>query len=472
MRTLFQFLVAIGACWFSVQAQPSFPHQPSPPPVNPYHRFERGLYIDCTGDIIHDMVNGNALGLDQQLTNYLLDNYISTVILCDLENSGLFDDAIQAATLKRFIENLRLSFPGISVLISGNIDANATVSPIPNADVLKNCFPKGNLNGQADVIRLLSNTSTSLELRTARLCRFLFKAALFSNGDKSRRTDERCNAAFDGILLQHPFWNHKVSLVEMQEEFTSFISVLSFMQILKCRYPCLRFADAEFLPTDLFKLQAWTSIDQITEADPLVDRLIVQAYTYNADHVFDLDCKWFHYLADRFSKPATRFFIGLSAESSTFAYCNSPAMPEDYLGNYLNGTVAPSGNMYSVEKTFLDKFNDPNYFCSACSCKPFQDDHYSSQSIYGNILQGAIWKPYTMLNSHNLTRQGKIPEDQLVKKILKIELFDMGGKIAGIFASEEEQDEAVQNKRLHPGLYLSNKIFENGKIDSKKIIVP
>ena len=75
----------------------------------------------------------------------------------------------------------------------------------------------------------------------------------------------------------------------MQNEFSNYKTILSVLQILKCNYGCFRFIDTEFLPTEIFNNQAWTAIDQITEVDPLADRLIIPSFTNNASGTYDSD---------------------------------------------------------------------------------------------------------------------------------------------------------------------------------------
>jgi hypothetical protein len=252
----------------------------------------------------------------------------------------------------------------------------------------------------------------------------------------------------------------------MRNEFNQFKDVLNLLRVLKCQYNCTGAIDAEFLPTEIFNLQGWTAIDQITDIDPLADRLVIPVFTNFHNGVFDLSCKTMHFLTDPFSKPGTQFFIELSAESSSFAYCNSSNTPENYLGNYLNGTTLPSGNMYWVEKQFLNRFNNQQYICPSCQCPVYTNNHFNISNMQGNILSGVMWRPYTMLKDHHLFRKKNIAENSVDNtETESIQVFDIQGRI--VLHSIEIEEE----NNLSPGLYITISTRKNGSIVKSKIWV-
>jgi hypothetical protein len=63
----------------------------APPSQAPYsgytYGFTRGLYIDCADEIIQDMANGNSLGLEAELKDYITTNFINYIALFSLDNN-------------------------------------------------------------------------------------------------------------------------------------------------------------------------------------------------------------------------------------------------------------------------------------------------------------------------------------------------------------------------------------------------
>jgi hypothetical protein len=275
-----------------------------------------------------------------------------------------------------------------------------------------------------------------------------------------------CNTGFDAFYVQYRFWEYTNSLLDMQNEFKNLIDILYLLNGFKCLYNCTGFIDVEFSPTDIFKLQGWTSIDQITEIDPAADRLILPAFTNFADQVFDISCLSLHYITDPFSRPGSRVFIELLAESPAFNYCNQVVTPQNYLGDYLNGSTFPSGNMYSVEKKLLDKLNDPAYYCTACHCYSFTNNHYTTSNKNGNIFYGTIWGPYSMMYDHQLYRNKNTKEAWKKNKIpISQTVMDMMGR------TYKAENFLELNSNLPSGIYIKTSVYQDGKNEIEKIVV-
>ncbi|MEO8211020.1 MAG: T9SS type A sorting domain-containing protein [bacterium] len=162
----------------------------------------------------------------------------------------------------------------------------------------------------------------------------------------------------------------------------------------------------------------------------------------------------------------------MSAEANSFTFCNSTLISHNYLGDYLNGTVSPNGNLYSVEKILLKKFSDPNYFCSACSCYPFNGNHYSTGNIYGNELAGSMWTPYSMMKAHNLYRTSEKESDKLNdERIISCELLDQSGRIIRKYDLMEDFIINKNNKELPFGIYFLKITYDDGGFKIKKIVI-
>ena len=456
---------------FNLTSTAQFPHVAHLPPLNPGYPFIRGMIVDCADDIIRDISNGNALNLEQELSDYIRKNFIGYIILSGLEHAGVFGNPTQEAALRIFMRKTRISFPGIQIGISGSdegsFQATGAITPYP---FINSCFPNGSLNSINDFNNALNDAGlNAVNLKRSEINKFFYRAATFAYDPAFPL---RCKFAFDAFYLEYRYWKHTSSLTAMQNEFTNYKKILSVMKVLKCNFHWIRNIDTEFLPTELFNLQAWTAIDQITEVDPLASRLIIPAFTNNVDGTFDQICKTLHFLSDRFSKPHSVIFIELSAESRSFNYCNSNIQPQDHLGNYLNGTVIPSGNLYSAEKKFLTKFNDPSYLCSLCSCRPYVGNHFSLLNIYGNILTGSIWRPYSMMQDHNLFRKQE-NADVAKKEIdaVAIQLIDINGRIIKYYTSMDEVFDEQLNGTLSEGIYFQKIVYKNGKKEVKKIFI-
>ena len=456
-------------------AQLNQPHQPQSPPLNPGYPFTRGMFIDCADEIIKEISNGNTNKLQLELNNYIRKNYISYIVLCGLEHSNIFGNPLMEPALCSFISRTRTTFPGIQIGISGSDSEpfQSTGSLIAPQQFAENCFPSGSISNINNFNQALNDVGlNSINLKKSELCKFFFRAAQLGKNTKSSKFLPNCKTSFDAFYLEYRYWNHTSSLADMQNEFSNYKTILSVMKILKCNYNCIKNIDAEFLPTEIYNSQAWTAIDQITEADPLADRLMIPAFNKNASNVYDQICKILHFLSDRFSKPNSKIFIELNAESSIFHYCNSTTTPQNYLGDYLNGSVNPSGNMYSVEKMFLNKFNDVNYLCSYCSCKAYPDNHYSLLNPTGNSLLGTMWTPFSMLKEHSLYRNSLDKNDEVQEEEpILIKLTDINGRIIKNYKTLFECADLQNNSTIADGIYFLTIVYPSGKQEVRKTLI-
>lgn len=459
--------------YLQLMGQQTLSHQNQSPPVNPGYAFTRGMNVDCADKILIDISNGNNLKF-LQLNEYIRKNFIKYIVLSGLEHSNIFGNPTMESVLKSFIYKVRITFPGIQIGISGSdsgyFQATGPVS-VPT-QFAANCFPKGTLNNYNNLNQALNDAGPFLiNLKKSELCKFFYRASQFGINAEASKNISACKTSFDAFYIEYRYWNRTTSLAAMQNEFSNYKTILSVLQILKCSYGCVRNIDSEFLPTEIFNLQGWTAIDQITDADPLADRLIIPSFTSNAGGTYDQVCKTLHFLSDRFSKPNSKIFIELNAESSSFNYCNSSQIPNNYLGDFLNGTVTPSGNMYSAEKMFLNKFNNIDYMCSLCSCRPYNDNHYNYSNTYGNSLVGVIWTPYTMLNDHSLFREQEKPTLEIVEsKPILFQIIDINGRIKN-YKSQEEIFSSTTNNSITEGIYFIKIVYDDGKQDIRKIFI-
>jgi hypothetical protein len=444
------------------------PHVSAPPPLNPGYPLIRSLVVDCTGRIIDDMVNGNPALLEANLLNYLSDNYITYAVLYDLENAGIFGNTQRESSFLQLIHDLHMAGVQAGVSCSMNSFQNSPLLPSVPLNLDKHCFSSNIINNTESLNKIFSQPAvTPGDKAMKATVTFFFQLVRMIRNSGYSDNDPECIYSIDALYLDYPYWNTTSTMQAMQDDFSNFKKILSVMQLLKCNNGCIRFIDAEFLPTDMFKLQGWTSIDQITEADTLIDRVVIPSNTNIYQSVFDVRCKLMHYLSDPFGKTGTRMLIKNSVESTAFGFCNSPAIPGNYLGDYLNGTAFPSGNMYSVEKTFLDKFNDANYMCPSCHCYGYADNHYASANIRANILSGFVWTPYSMMQNHHLFRNGNPATGNPENANSIYELYKPDGSHAGTFNSTG-LGKFVET--ISDGIYL---LLEkaNGKISKTKLFI-
>jgi hypothetical protein len=297
---------------------------------------------------------------------------------------------------------------------------------------------------------------------------------------------QTAKSLFDALYIDYPYWENAslLGFNQINQRFASYCSSLQFLQMLKCSYSNY-IIESEFQPTDLFRLNGWTITDQIEQADKLIDRMMIPFYTdpYSSSNAFNVNCRLLHLLSDRFSKNATNFYVGFSAQSNAYTYCNSTTPPQEHLGKYLEGSISPSGNLYSVEDQFLNKLNDPNYMCPTCSCRPFDENQYSQASPASNFCSGSIWLNYTMLKSHQLFKSEEANDEATLittkeKDGLMITLASdesFAYQLTGLFGTiqkdvkEKASFHYIETDDLKEGLYILT-VFT----DSKKIsrIIP
>ncbi len=471
MKQKLTLLLLILLINLSLKAQNTGAHQHEPPPASNFP-FTRGMYIDCSNDIISDIKNGNPLGLFADLKMYIRDNYIGYIALYGLDHSAVIGNPQLEPSLRYFLSNLRQNFPDIKIGAIGSSDGFFTGSAYLRVNDYFNrvCFPSNSVLRLSQVDSLVNRSSTPAELKRKELCRFFLRAASMSRSRHDRHSN-RCEAAFDALYLDYPYWENAgtLPLADIQSEFEAYKSILKVMQLLKCSFSCITSVEAEFQPTDAYRLSGWTATDQITEADPLIDKMMIPAYSnsLNPGSGFDVACRNLHLLSDRFTKDGSAFYIGLSARSNSYNYCNSSDIPDDHLGAYLDGTNPVSGNLYSVENFFIDKLNNPLYFCSGCSCYSYNDNQYSTTSPASNRCSGSMWYSYGMMRTHNITKIRSSDEIVLseMNSILHIELssettivsariIDCSGKIVRELKNNDSISLDIETAELAPGMYF------------------
>ncbi len=398
-----------------LQAQNSGPHQPAAPPVNPTGSFNRGMFIDCSDQLIDDLINQEQLGLRQELINYIQTNYITYVAMDGLQS--VIGNPFKEQFLKRLLNDLHRTFPDllISAVVRNGVNVNARF--FKTSDVFKlQC-------GGADAIsRNQIDSLLKVNADANAMIRFLVGVSKLNETISNGRTTTKCSAAFDGFYLQYRYWEQlNLPLSQMQSNFSTFIAILKTMQQLKCNFSCLKNIEAELLPTEAYSSQGWTATDQITEADFLIDRMIIPGFTYDANGVYTYNKQTIHLLDDRFTKARTRYMIGMSAERSTLPYCSGIGMAADYLGDYLN----QSGNMYSVEKLFIEQLNDPNFQCQFPNCNMNAWNQYSPTNPFGNELIGSLWFTYSFLKAGQVNR---VRNENKEKETNSLRDFDLLGR--------------------------------------------
>jgi hypothetical protein len=470
MKTYFLFAAFI-LFMFSNPLSAQLPHTFQPPPVNPGGNFTRSLIVDCFDEIITDITNGNPSGLEHELFNYIQKNYIGYIILSGLEHLNIFGNSIKEKSLREFLIHARDSIPGLKIGLGATDAVHYTITPLLNATTGSGCFSSGLIPNLTGFNYALNNTGINFEnLNRSEMCKFFFKAAQFCR-NLYNKNPGKFKFPFDSFFLEYRYWNYTTSLASMQNEFMNFKMLLSVMNILKCNFNCIRYVEAEFLPSEIFNQQAWTAIDQITEADPLMDKMMIPAYSNNAPGLFDQICKTMHFLTDRFSKQRSTFYIGMNAEDNSFSFCDTSLIPHNYLGDYLNGTISPNGNLYSVENMFLQKFNNPVYMCSSCSCLPFNGNHYSIANVYGNELAGSMWTPYSMMKANHLYRSKKVNEMESTNEIpARCILLDLNGKMIQSFSSMDLFSIKRNELILPAGIYFLKILYEDGRTEVKRIV--
>ena len=125
--------------------------------------------------------------------------------------------------------------------------------------------------------------------------------------------------------------------------------------------------------------------------------------------------------------------------------------------------------MYSVEKLFMNKFNDPMQMCLSCSCFPYPDNHYHSTNTFGNKLNGILWRPYSMLQSNLLFRKKADSKNDSARMTVKIDLYDIRGKLITSTSSINVMEETLSN--ITEGAYVIRTLYSDGTLKSQKKMV-
>lgn len=368
-------------------AQNVLPHTRQPPPQQPHGSFTRSIFIDCTDQIIDDMLNNHSLGLENELIVYLRDNFIGYAAMDGLQS--VLGDPVKESVLRQLLLDIRSANPGIEIAAAGN-----------SLNAFGHSFLKvhGEIRTECQLISQARLTAASQD--ALRVLSFFEKSVTFDF--KEVKKEDECSTGFDALYLRFPFWKEQLSYTDAISAFNDYIIILEFMKTLKCRYSCIQSVDAEFVPNERFIPYGWTATDQVTAADELIDRVIMPGETDNGAGVYAIICRWFHLFTDRFTKDRTRVFIGFSAESNRFVSC-AGIFGRPHLGDYLDQT----GNMYSAEQIFVDQLNDPNYRCAYCNCNTNAMNQYSITNTEGNELTGSIWFSYSIMKNHRLFRTDK-----------------------------------------------------------------
>lgn len=486
MKPLYSLLYLLFIA-FTTNAQTAQQHQA--PPVNNYP-YSRGMFVDCTDDIIRDIKNGNPLGSLDELKTYIRENFITYISLYDLDQGKVIGNAGMEPALKIFVLQLKKEFPQLKIGIIGKKSDYTTKSKdLKAADFFStSCLSAGIPFTQRQLDSLINSARNNDELQRSETIKFFLRSIKFSKTIKSN-TAGNCNSVFDVLYLEDQYWKDagSVPLNTMKSEFNSYKSILGFLQMLKCS--CRSFSvEAEFEPTDYYRLSGWTATDQIEQADPLIDRIMIPFYTspYNATGAYDINCRLLHLLSDQFSREGTSFYCGFSAQSNAFNFCNSATTPQEHLGRYLSGTIGmASGNMYSVEKAFLDKLNDPAYMCAGCSCYEYFENQYSINNPTANWCAGSMWFTYSMLKENGLfrkTNSTNIEELSIQKTDSKLklslsngkpfsyEIIDMQGRRLAI-ETNNAIEQSPDISALNDGIYLLVAHTMDGKQFSRRFPV-
>ena len=406
---------------FSQQA-----HQHQAPPTN-NGSFTRGMFVDCMNEIITDVRNGNPLAQYDQLKTYINDNYISFIELSDLDHNKVIGNPTLEKTFRKILLDLKNTFPNLKIGVVGKeYDYQNATGRIKVSDYLsQNCQQNNGIYTIQQLDSFVNIYSNNDELQRSETLKFFMRLMKISSNFKLY-SNTYTSPLIDFFYVDNPYWKDATTtpFSEIKTKFDLYCNTLQYLQIVKCMFPSI-IIESEFQPTDLFWANGWTATDQIEKADQLIDRMMIPFYTdpYNSNTAFDVNCKLLHLLSDRFSKNASRYYVGFSAQSNSFSFCNSQNVPEEHLGKYLSGQINLSGNMYSVENQFLNMLNDATYFCTSCSCRTFDDNHFSPTSLTSNICDGAIWFTYSMLNRNDLYKSSDEKlENNLITEVVNGEL--------------------------------------------------
>jgi hypothetical protein len=410
-------LLALAFLSFCCQGQntASHTHEPPPPRLDPsFGPFMRAMYVDCADDIIHDIANNHQLGLQANLENYIADNYISYIALFSLDHGNMLGDPFYEPLIKQFLIDLRILFPylQIGVIGSGTTFFSQTQYLKASDYFDRMCFPNSQFRTVQELEDFINPPNPDArELLRSEMAKFFIRAAKMGMEDKVdvQGISNRCMHAFDVLYVELEYWRDDLYPTQADKEmaFADMISILDVMQNLKCNYTCINFIDAEFNPTANYNSSGWSQFDQVYNADLYIDRATIPSYIapHNWSRSFDWKCHIYHQFADPSTKNLSKLFVQLSAESHAFNGCHGNPIAQDFLGDYLNGTGYPSGNMFTVEREFINKLDDPFYQCGNCACLTYDDNHYpSAVHPHQNIIVGSIWFTYSIMQGNHLSR--------------------------------------------------------------------
>jgi hypothetical protein len=391
----------------SISAQIAQQHQP--PPTNNYP-YTRGMFVDCTNEIITDMRNGNPLAAFDELKTYIRENFIEYIALYDLDRNLIIGKPVLEQYLKQMIIALKIEFPQLRIGVVGKkADHTIRTRKLKASDYFTPACLVNSPYTLSQLDSMINYVGNAEDMQRSETIKFFLRSIDFT---KTFVPDglSNCKSPVKVFYFEDRYWKDASSgtMNQVKSKFESYKSILRLLQMLKCHCNDISI-ESEFEPTNYFRLQGWTITDQIEQADPLIDKMMIPFYTspFNANGAYDINCKLLHLLSDQFSKNGTTFYTGFSAQSNSFTFCNSSTTPMEHLGRYLMGIIPmASGNMYSVEKGFLDKLNDPAYMCAGCSCYGYLENQYSPSNPTANMCVGSMWYPYSMLKNNGLFRKG------------------------------------------------------------------
>ena len=96
----------------TLNAQVAQQHQPPPSNNFPY---TRGMFVDCTNEIVVDMKNGNPIGAFDELKTYIRENFIGYIALYDLDHNLIVGKPVLEMYLKQMITGLKFEFPQLRI---------------------------------------------------------------------------------------------------------------------------------------------------------------------------------------------------------------------------------------------------------------------------------------------------------------------------------------------------------------------
>lgn len=491
-------ILPLYLCTLIAFAQNTAPHTHEGPPARwqtSYGDFLRGMYVDCADEIITDIINGNQNNLAADLITFIGDNKIGYIDLYSIDNSSMLGDPAVVPVIRNFIYQLRSNFPTLQIGVIGSSSSFFT-----QTDALKAsdyfglvCYPGSSFKSVQEIDDFLNPFNPSdRELKRSEMAKFFVRTAALEGEQEGYHVDgfsDKCVSTFDVLYLEWEYWRNDWYPQDQDKAnaFDDMLLILDVMNNFQCTYTCNKYIDAEFNPLDLPGY--YTVYDQVRKADFAIDRPTIPSYIQpdKWDQAFDWKCQVYHDFAEYNTKNHSRLFVQLSAESSSWNTCHSQSITQGYLGDYLNGTTADQGNMYTVEKAFVDRLDDPNFQCGNCTCNTFNDNHYTAGwHPHENIFMGSIWFTYSHMKAHNLFKEaskdgleGSEHDDYIVNygsdyltfnlknqsAITKIDVYDALGKLCFSTASN-----SISKSNLPAGMVLLTIQTADSRIHTGKII--